>query len=178
MPQGRTLPSFCAADATEETVWNNTEQYDDGIDYDDDNEDDDDDVVTKKFRQSYMPPIGTPLYTKLANIQKEMTKGPTKKRWSVPESSPMSTGLGNRPAPNAFYENVHVRNWNVKAQYPGLDIDYCCISCGEKTLKSLGTRYRPAFGWSTVEWVIYERFSCQNITCKGGKKNKSKHCCF
>ena len=178
MPQGRNLPSFCAADATDETVWNDKEQYDDGIDYDDDNEDNNEDGASKKFRQSYMPPEGTPLYTKLASIQKEMTKGPMKKRWSFPESSPMSAGLGSRPAPNAFYENVQVRNWNVKAQYPGLKIEYCCVSCGDKNLKSLGTRYRPAFGWSTIEWVIYERFSCQNSTCKGGKKNKTKHCCF
>ena len=178
MPQGRNLPSFCAADATDETVWNDKEQYDDGIDYDDDNEDNNEDGASKKFRQSYMPPEGTPLYTKLASIQKEMTKGPMKKRWSFPESSPMSAGLGDRPAPNAFYKNVQVRNWNVKAQYPGLKIEYCCISCGDKNLKSLGTRYRPAFGWSTIEWVIYERFSCQNSTCKGGKKNKTKHCCF
>ena len=178
MPQGRNLPSFCAADATDETVWNDKEQYDDGIDYHDDNEDDNDDVASTKFRQSYMPPPGTPLETKLASIQKQMMRGPMRMRWSVPESSPMSAGLGNKPAPNAFYENVKVRNWNVKAQYAGLQIEYCCISCGEKNLKLLGTRYRPAFGWSTIEWVVYERFSCQNNACKGGKKNKGRHCCF
>jgi hypothetical protein len=76
MPQGRNIPSFCAADTTDETVWNDKEHYDDGIDYDDDNEDDDDNVAIKKFCQSYMPPLGTPLYTKLTSIQKEMTRGP------------------------------------------------------------------------------------------------------
>jgi hypothetical protein len=97
MPQGRNLPNFCAADVTDETVWSDKEQYDDAIDYDNDNDDDGDDLASKKFRQSYMPPPGSPLFTKLTT-----TQGPSKKRWSVPESSPLSAGLGNRPSPNAF----------------------------------------------------------------------------
>jgi hypothetical protein len=48
MLQGRNLPNFCAADATDETVWSDKEQYDDAIDYNDDNEDDDDNLASKK----------------------------------------------------------------------------------------------------------------------------------
>ena len=71
MPQGRNLPSFCAANATDETVWHDKEHYDEGIDYDDDNEDNNDDARIKKFRQSYMPPPDSPLALKLKSIQKE-----------------------------------------------------------------------------------------------------------
>jgi hypothetical protein len=79
LPQGRNLPNFCAADASDETVWSDKEQYDDAIDYDNDNEDDDDNLASKKFRQSYMPPPGSPLFTKLTTIQKGMTQGPSKR---------------------------------------------------------------------------------------------------
>jgi hypothetical protein len=175
MPQGRNLPSFCAANATDETVWHDKEHYDEGIDYDDDNEDNNDDARIKKFRQSYMPPPDSPLALKLKSIQKELSIGQMKKRWFVPSSSPMSTGLGQKPVPNAFYTNVSVRNWNPKAQYPALDIAYSCIFCGGRDLKLLGTRFRPAFCWSTVDWILYERLSCQNNSCKGAK---GRHCSF
>ena len=91
----------------------------------------------------------------------------------VPSNSSLKA-LGPNPNANLFYKSVIVYNFNPRKKYKDLfGDDYQCIFCGSTYLKYMGKRYKPAFCWSKIHWILYDRFQCLNSNCTGGcEKNR------
>ncbi|CAJ1963899.1 unnamed protein product [Cylindrotheca closterium] len=167
MPKGKFVPNQGTVDFTSGNAWE--------VKYDEDDDDrsangigdygigasSDDDkssASSTRYRQSYTPSQGTPLYNYLMEVQGKIIDDENcqQQKFIHPSKSPLASGLGKSPNPSNFYKDVVVRVWIPDAQFKSLHYKYKCPSCQSDSIntKHQGS-WRPAIANGDIHWVFF-----------------------
>ncbi len=142
------------------------------------------DADDKKFRPSYQPPGGSPIYHYLNEIKEEVMEGKHDNgaNWILPRHDPLSRKNSGMPNINDWYlSKVWIYLWLPLLQYGHLmeSKQHPCAYCGECNTNSNGYYWRPMFYWERIVFVLHRRWLCKNPQCTGcTSKDGTKHKTF
>jgi hypothetical protein len=125
----------------------------------------------KKFRPSYQPPSGSPIYHYLNEIKEEVMAGKHDNgaNWIPPRNDPLKRKNGMPNVDDWYLSKVWIYLWLPLVQYGHLVgcNQHPCAYCGECNTNSNGYYWRPMFYWERIVFVLHRRWLCKNTKCRG-----------